>query len=291
MATLDLPTILLCNAAALTTLALAFLFYWATQRTYPGFVHWAAALAALAIGYLARRPGPPGAASRAGLVVTVLGCLLGVALRLDGTLRFVRATRLPRGLYAAPFAAAVAALVLGSRAGLVVAFLALLAAAAAYQAWVLLGAARPDRNLLYAGLGALHAATAALVLAASARALLGPGQELPLGASGPLHAYLGAVIALEVARAAGLLMANGQRVEAELEGVLAELRRSLAEMKTLRGLLPICSHCKRLRDEHGVWHRLEEYISARSEAEFSHGICPECLEVYYPDMRRSGGRP
>lgn len=54
------------------------------------------------------------------------------------------------------------------------------------------------------------------------------------------------------------------------------LRRTLAETRVLEGLLPICAQCKKIRDKQGRWHRMEEYISDHSEAQFSHGYCPEC---------------
>ena len=57
-----------------------------------------------------------------------------------------------------------------------------------------------------------------------------------------------------------------------------ELRRARKEIRTLHGLLPICAQCKKIRDKEGNWEVLEEYISERSEAAFSHGLCPECLQ-------------
>lgn len=57
-------------------------------------------------------------------------------------------------------------------------------------------------------------------------------------------------------------------------------RRLTAELKTLRGLIPICASCKKIRDEEGQWQALERYIKERSGAEFTHGLCPACLEVY-----------
>ena len=63
-----------------------------------------------------------------------------------------------------------------------------------------------------------------------------------------------------------------------------ELKESLAKTKTLSGLLPICSYCKKIRDDKGYWNQIESYIHEHSEAEFSHGICQECAEKYYPDM-------
>ena len=61
------------------------------------------------------------------------------------------------------------------------------------------------------------------------------------------------------------------------------LDRAEAERKTLGGLLPICSHCKRIRDDAGYWSQVESYVSKYSEAEFSHSLCPSCLLEYYPE--------
>lgn len=59
------------------------------------------------------------------------------------------------------------------------------------------------------------------------------------------------------------------------------LKAAFTEIKTLRGLLPICSHCKKIRDDSGIWNKIEAYISQHSSAEFTHGICPECVKKYY----------
>jgi hypothetical protein len=63
-----------------------------------------------------------------------------------------------------------------------------------------------------------------------------------------------------------------------------ELQEAIASIKTLKGLLPICSYCKKIRDDKGYWNRIENYIQAHSEAEFSHGICQECLKKYHSDI-------
>ena len=63
-----------------------------------------------------------------------------------------------------------------------------------------------------------------------------------------------------------------------------ELENALAEIKTLRGFIPICSNCKKIRDDEGYWQQIELYIQARSDAEFSHGICPDCMRALYPDI-------
>lgn len=64
-------------------------------------------------------------------------------------------------------------------------------------------------------------------------------------------------------------------------------KRAEEETKILRGFLPICSYCKKIRDDTGYWERMEVYISAHSQAHFSHGICPECGEAHFPALSRA----
>lgn len=61
------------------------------------------------------------------------------------------------------------------------------------------------------------------------------------------------------------------------------LERTMSEIKTLKGIVPICMHCKGIRDDKGYWNKLEKYISEHSEAQLSHGICEKCLDKYYPE--------
>jgi DNA-binding response OmpR family regulator len=69
-----------------------------------------------------------------------------------------------------------------------------------------------------------------------------------------------------------------------LEKTNTELKRALERIQTLEGILPICSYCNKIRDEKGNWKQLEAYISNHSSAEFSHGICPTCMQRYHPDI-------
>ncbi len=64
--------------------------------------------------------------------------------------------------------------------------------------------------------------------------------------------------------------------------LIQELREALDEVKNLSGLLPICSYCKKIRNDDGYWQKVEQYLSAHSSAQFSHSICPECLEKHFP---------
>lgn len=71
------------------------------------------------------------------------------------------------------------------------------------------------------------------------------------------------------------------RAEAEREKLVRDLQDALAKVKVLSGLLPICSHCKKIRDDTGYWNQIEHYIATHSDATFSHGICPDCTEALY----------
>ena len=71
---------------------------------------------------------------------------------------------------------------------------------------------------------------------------------------------------------------------ADLREKNAELEKALTEVKKLSGLLPICANCKKIRDDKGYWNQIELYISNHSEAEFSHGLCPECAKKLYPEF-------
>jgi len=63
-----------------------------------------------------------------------------------------------------------------------------------------------------------------------------------------------------------------------------ELEKSLNEIKVLKGILPLCAHCRKVRDTEGYWKQLEAYISEHSEAEFSHGICENCAQEHFPGV-------
>lgn len=80
-----------------------------------------------------------------------------------------------------------------------------------------------------------------------------------------------------------------KQVEREKEGLIEALQQALSEVKTLRGILPTCAHCKKIRDQEGEWHGLEEYIEDNSHAMFSHGICPDCLDEHFPKYSEPGG--
>ena len=76
---------------------------------------------------------------------------------------------------------------------------------------------------------------------------------------------------------------ESKRAEVTRDKLIVDLQKALDEVKILRGCLPICSSCKMIRDDNDKWHEIECYIRDNSEAKFTHGICPECAKIWYPD--------
>lgn len=76
--------------------------------------------------------------------------------------------------------------------------------------------------------------------------------------------------------------------ERERDRLIEDLKAALEKVKLLSGLLPICCHCKKIRNDEGYWTQVEEYVQAHSEATFSHSICRDCAKVHYPNLDLGG---
>lgn len=87
----------------------------------------------------------------------------------------------------------------------------------------------------------------------------------------------GQIVRLEIATD----ITERKEAEQEREKLIEELQNALKEIKVLRGILPICSSCKKIRDDKGYWNLIESYIQTHSEAEFSHCICPDCKKLFH----------
>ena len=74
------------------------------------------------------------------------------------------------------------------------------------------------------------------------------------------------------------------KAEFEREQVIRELRSALDQIEALQRILPICAHCKKIRDDQGYWQQVEAYVSSHTGARFSHGICPDCREEHFGDL-------
>lgn len=94
-----------------------------------------------------------------------------------------------------------------------------------------------------------------------------------------------AVIETGLSKPYSILLRNLKQSEEELRSEKSRLQTAVDDVKTLSGLLPICSHCKKIRDDKGYWNQIESYVRDHSDAEFSHSICPDCRKTQYPHLR------
>jgi hypothetical protein len=105
----------------------------------------------------------------------------------------------------------------------------------------------------------------------------------------PKADYLSLILGYGIAALLGCLIifiagSMLDKKEREQQELIKNLQNALHEIKTLQGIVPICSFCKKIRDDKGFWNQVEAYVSQHTEAEFSHGICPDCLEKHYSDL-------
>ena len=107
--------------------------------------------------------------------------------------------------------------------------------------------------------------------------------------------YTGFWIALAVALVIiGILVAaivRYLRMNAKISSQAQAIEKAMSEIKVLRGIIPICSHCKKVRDDDGYWRQVESYISTRTDARFSHGICTDCVDLLYPEFSDKVPKP
>jgi hypothetical protein len=89
----------------------------------------------------------------------------------------------------------------------------------------------------------------------------------------------------------GSMLGRAIRYAIERRKLLVQLEQSTSEIKKLRGILPICANCKKIRDDQGYWTQVETYIRDNTGTEFSHGICPDCAEKLYPAYFKKDAEP
>ena len=82
-----------------------------------------------------------------------------------------------------------------------------------------------------------------------------------------------------------------KQIELERETLIGKLQSALERIRTLRGLVPICASCKKIRDDKGFWHQVEVYIRDHSDAELSHSLCPDCAKQLYPGYANRTSTP
>jgi hypothetical protein len=273
-------------------LAITMLFFQIKQERYSGLGHWTAGAAAIALGHLALalRGIAPDFPS---IFIGNVAYPVGTVLFLDGMRRFLSLPPMSRMWYAFPALDGAACLyfyfVYDSPTARGLATAVALTVPHFATALLVFRHMAKEKLLFYPVIAIEMIVAGALVLLRAFWTLTLPHFAL-LMESPVQHAFFILIMVSEIIVTLSFIMLNAERLEKELRAAdqdskakVEQLKRAMSEVKTLSGLLPICASCKKIRDDNGSWHHIEEYIRDRSEADFSHGICPECTEKLYPD--------
>ncbi len=300
---LDVKTIFIADALTTALISLALFFYGKTYKTYPGFKHWTAGslAASLAFAASALRGTIPEWIS----VLLVNGAgVFAFIVRLDGVAMFVQGKAVKRFLYAVvPLEMALAGFFYFVHDSIDIR-LAMITACACPCIWwiaaIFTDAAIREKKPFYSMAGVIAMIYGTTSLVRTTFWFL----DSPVGIfDNTLYSavFFLSVLVFEVWFGLLFLMMNSRRLEEELvagEKTLKEqvvmLNKAMSEVKVLKGLLPICSSCKKIRDDDGYWTQLETYIDRHSEATFTHGVCPECaarmMTEYDKAARRAKGQ-
>jgi hypothetical protein len=278
---LDVATLVFAAALNYGVLAALMVSYAAAQRTYPGFKDWILLALGLTLSlviiltYPAGRPASP-------ILVVLVNCLMvASADRLfRGMARFAgesaRVTLADVGLYAAAAAAFGWFLVVDSHYP---ARLAALSVALAFPTWKAAAVALRLARGAYRAAGWLVVMVLGLgltiILARAGTSLLAGGPGEFLRRTGVEAGLFAGLVVYGMSLMVSLLLLTARRAQIEL----AEAKE---QVLTLEGIIPICMYCHKVRNDQAAWDRIETYVSRRSKARFSHGICPECLPRQFP---------
>lgn len=286
--TLEIRTLVFANTIVWVFSTALLVIVWRTRKTYPGFGVWTLESVAVTLGFLllALRGAVPDVAS----VMGGNGMLgTGAILGLVGVGRFLDRP-VPWRVASAALMALLAVLAwylwiepdLGVR---VVAVGLYLSATVGAAAWILLSPSgvryRPSSTVLAGILLVYVAASVYRVVQAFGGTFTG---DFMRGGVDQVIIFTSSIL-LGSGSAFAIVLMNHQRLEEDLLESLRSVTEKSAQIRTLEGLLPICSSCKKIRDEVGAWTRLEAYIRDHSRAEFTHGICPDCASKLYADYQ------
>lgn len=274
-------------------LTLTMVFFYVSHKTFPGFGHWAVGGGLIAFAYLMMvlRGIVPVSLS---IILVNLALPLAAVLYLDGTKRFVDFSQISRAWYAIPLVNALISFALYSsfdshswRALIVsVAF----SVPHLMTSYLVFNEYLKTRSIFHLIIGT-EMALASAVLIARALWSFGISDFQPMIVSPVESSFFISLMVLQVVITVSFIMLNTERferdlllAEAALKVNINQLEKSLTEVRTLRGLLPICANCKKIRDDHGDWVQMEVYVRDRTHADFSHGICPACAKKLYPEF-------
>ncbi|MHC1697792.1 MAG: hypothetical protein AB9919_06995 [Geobacteraceae bacterium] len=282
---LDVRTLFVADAVTTVFIGLALLFYGKKRKTYPGFNHWMLGSLIVSASYVATflRGTIPELLS---IMLVNGGFVLSGVVRLDGVLRFLRGKKLHWLLYCLPVVAmATAAYFTLAHDDMAIRLIfltfwgCLLLWSTATIFVFSAPAASRSLHLIAAVITFLYGVS---MLSRTVFFVLDPPALLFENTHFNSIFFL-SVLIFEIWSGLLIMMLNNQRMEEELlvshaalQSHVVELEKVLSEVKVLKGLLPICSSCKKIRDDQGCWNHLEDYIDTHSEATFTHGLCPGC---------------
>lgn len=294
---IDIKTLILSNMLVSVFFCIAFFIYSLDQTNYRGFRLWALSPLIMTLGFSAiflRGTIPLGLS-----IFAVNGLFPLVAvIRLDAINRFLVGKPLNRLAYTLPILVGLAAMIFYFADDRIEIRTVILSSAlfilSVSISWHLVRYAPSENRLLYYSAGIFIAARGLTLLI---WAILWQVNEqehiLDAGIWSSIHFEFGLIS--EIGQNLIFLMMNSKRAEkdfiqsrSKLNSTVLDLQEALFEVKKLQGILPICSYCKKIRNDHGAWQGIEEYVRERSDAQFSHGICPGCAKKYFPDVNLCG---
>ena len=297
---IDYFSVLLFNSLISITLFISLSFYQKTQKTYPGFGYWAGGTFIVVFGYTSIWTWELLQIGWLMILVSRLAFSLAAFLRLEGSIRFLRGKSLHRALYLVPVIFAVTGFSINKLpyGYLIETFIRVImfCTLGVVTARLFFKYARSYKPGLYWFVGSLFLLFGLAQLVFAFITILGYILHIDVfdNLNNTFFLFNGM---FEVAWGIGYMMMNGQRLESdlnaskqELSDTVKELQSAMSEIKTLSGLVPICSHCKSIRDDQGYWNQLEAYLIKHSDAKFSHGICPDCARELYPDLVPKTGK-
>lgn len=289
--------LLLITSAVLNVfMAMTMAVFHFSRKTYPGFGLWICGVAVNGLTFmgLVLRGAIPLEIS---VFLTNMFWTLTGLLYLDGLRRFLGFTKLPVWIYVVPLLVAIHAIstffYFDSGAWRSLVLSAVFSIAHGLTAWLSLREYFKIKSIFLLILG-LETSLATLVV--MSRALLNltvANFEFMVSLDSELFFFVTFMV-LELVICFSFILLNAEWFEKDLLATqstlrsnVQELEKTLAEVKTLKGLLPICSSCKKIRDDDDNWVQMEVYVRDRTNADFSHGICPDCIRKLYPEFADS----
>jgi hypothetical protein len=256
------------------------------DKTHAGPGWWTLGAAALSLGFACNSLRDAPAVARIAIIGNNLLFLAGAMLFYVGVLRFLGRPA-PRKMLAALFVVVTAAILYFTfvtdsvplRRVIIAIALTLVELLTAY---VLFAHRPPVASAPSSFLAVVFLGHSFFMVSRALTPLSGPHVEAIFSSSNSQVAtYVAALVSTTLWTLGFILLVN-QRLNAERQETIAELNSAFEQIRTLRGILPICAHCKKIRDDGGFWQQVEAYVSHHTEAEFSHGICPDCMGSLYP---------